>query len=139
MTITTTLPVEFIFNTAAPEPEKAGVPWWVWLIVGLAVAAIVVVVVVIVIKKKHAPAPEAETVYVNGTSYDDSELKQRMEEQNGKIDELLNREPTQNALDQTLTDDEMRSFFTDQELQSMVQQGKLTQEDCDRVIKGRKR
>ncbi|MDE7087084.1 MAG: hypothetical protein K2O67_02705, partial [Clostridia bacterium] len=55
VTIRTTLPSEFVFNAPIPEQPSAGIPWWVWLIVGLVVVAIVgvIIVIIVVAKKKN--------------------------------------------------------------------------------------
>ncbi|MDE7087289.1 MAG: hypothetical protein K2O67_03755, partial [Clostridia bacterium] len=83
VTIRTTLPNEYVFNSPAPEEPASGIPWWVWLIVGLVVVAIVgvVIVIIVVAKKKNG-----------GNGGDTEELKAQLAEQGEKIDELLGRD-----------------------------------------------
>ncbi|MDE7087402.1 MAG: hypothetical protein K2O67_04335, partial [Clostridia bacterium] len=84
VTIRTTLPSEFVFNSPIPEQPSAGIPWWVWLIIGLVVVAIVgvVIVIIVVAKKKND----------GGNGGDTEELKAQLAEQSEKIDELLGRD-----------------------------------------------
>ncbi|MDE6850252.1 MAG: hypothetical protein K2J54_02885, partial [Clostridia bacterium] len=50
VTIRTTIPAEFVFNTAeAVETAKSGIPWWVWLLVGLGGATLITVIIVAVV------------------------------------------------------------------------------------------
>ncbi|MDE7087271.1 MAG: hypothetical protein K2O67_03660, partial [Clostridia bacterium] len=66
------------------EPENSGIPWWVWLIVGLVVVAIVgvIIVIIVVAKKKND----------GNNGGDTEELKAQLAEQGEKIDELLGRD-----------------------------------------------
>ncbi len=88
---------EVVFNAEnVEEPAKSGgIPWWVWLIVGLGGATLIaiIVLVIVVAKKKSAagndpapaPAPQVK-------EYDDAELKAQLAEQRKLIDELANRD-----------------------------------------------
>ncbi|MDE6586579.1 MAG: hypothetical protein K2K80_07865, partial [Clostridia bacterium] len=86
VTIRTTLPNEYVFNAPAPEPEEpsSGIPWWVWLLVGLGGATLlaIVIVIIVVAKKKNKD---------DGTSVDNGEVLSQLAEQGQKIDELLTR------------------------------------------------
>lgn len=80
LSIRTKLPNEFVFNAPAPEEPAAGIPWWVWLIVGLAGAAVigVVIVIIVVAKKKSAAAVVA----------DNGEVLGRLDKQDEKLNEI---------------------------------------------------
>lgn len=84
-----TFRAEVVFQAAnvenpAPEEPEAGAPWWVWLLVGLGGAAVVgvAVIIIVVAKKKNAAA------VVGGAAYDDAELKERLDKQDEKLDEI---------------------------------------------------
>ena len=83
VTIRTTLPNEYVFNAPAPEEPSTGIPWWVWLIVGLVAAALfgIFIIIIAVAKKKKN----------DNTPPDNGELLSRMDSQEQKIDELLTR------------------------------------------------
>ncbi|MDE7087875.1 MAG: hypothetical protein K2O67_06760, partial [Clostridia bacterium] len=86
VTIRTTLPNEYVFNAPAPEEPaqpSAGIPWWVWVIIGLGGATLlaIVIVIIVVAKKKKG----------DNTPTDNGELLSRMDSQEQKIDELLTR------------------------------------------------
>ncbi|MDE7087396.1 MAG: hypothetical protein K2O67_04305, partial [Clostridia bacterium] len=71
----------------AEEPETSGIPWWVWLLVGLGGATLLaMIIVIIVIAKKKNNGNNG------GSQYDDAELKAQLAEQGEKIDELLGRD-----------------------------------------------
>ncbi len=82
------------FEEPTEEPEKAGIPWWVWLIVGIGGATLITIIIVAVVlaKKKsangNAPAPAPATV----KEYDDAELKAQLAKQNKRIEDLENRD-----------------------------------------------
>ena len=79
ITVRTTLSAEFVFN--APKEPAAGIPWWVWLLAGLAGAAVVgVVIVIMVVAKKKS---EGAVVADNG------EVLKILGEHGEKIDELI--------------------------------------------------
>ena len=65
------------------EPEKAGIPWWVWVIIGIGGATLlaIIIVIIVVAKKKKG----------DNTPTDNGELLSRMDSQEQKIDELLTR------------------------------------------------
>ncbi|MDE7087417.1 MAG: hypothetical protein K2O67_04410, partial [Clostridia bacterium] len=82
---------EVVFHAAGveepvPEPEQAGIPWWVWVLVGTVVVVIITLIVVIAIAVKNKKNRGGKPVKV-----DNSELKAQIAEQREKIDELLNR------------------------------------------------
>ncbi|MDE7087721.1 MAG: hypothetical protein K2O67_05980, partial [Clostridia bacterium] len=87
VTIRTTLPNEYVFNAPAPEEPaqpSAGIPWWVWVIIGLGGATLLTIIIVFVVvakKKKNDNAPT-----------DNGEVIQRLDSQEQKIDELLGRD-----------------------------------------------
>lgn len=79
---------EVVFNVSDYKEQSepaAGAPWWVWLLVCLGGAAVVgvAVVIIVVAKKKNAAA-----VVVGGSAYDDAELKERLDKQDEKLDEI---------------------------------------------------
>ncbi len=73
---------EIVFNTEKHAQPGAGIPWWVWLLVGIGAALIIaaVVVIIVVVKKKNA------------AKYDDAELKAQLAKQNKRIEDLENRD-----------------------------------------------
>ncbi len=90
---------EVVFNAEnyeepAEEREKSGIPWWVWLIVGIGGATLITIIIVAVVlaKKKsaagNAPAPAPTPV----KEYDDAELKAQLTKQNKRIEDLENRD-----------------------------------------------
>ncbi|MDE7083978.1 MAG: hypothetical protein K2O81_01890, partial [Clostridia bacterium] len=88
VTIRTTIPAEFVFNTAATvETAKSGIPWWVWLLVGLGGATLITVIIVAVVLSKRKRDEKTVTVQ-GGTQYDDAELKAKLTEQDRKLDEI---------------------------------------------------
>ncbi|MDE7087198.1 MAG: hypothetical protein K2O67_03295, partial [Clostridia bacterium] len=81
--------VVFAADIDAPtpaEPETTGIPWWVWVIVGTGVAVAIILIVVIAIAAKNKKNNGG-----GGTPYDEDELLSRLDSQEQKIDELLNR------------------------------------------------
>ncbi|MDE6557718.1 MAG: hypothetical protein K2K39_01280, partial [Clostridia bacterium] len=81
VTVRTTLSAEIVFHTEK-APEKSGIPWWVWLIVGMGgvLAVCVIVITVVVIKKKSG---NVTVVSNNG------EVLKRLGKQDEKIDKLI--------------------------------------------------
>lgn len=82
-----TFRAEVVFNVSDYKEQTepaAGAPWWVWLLVGLGGAAVVgvAVIIIVVAKKKNAAA------VVGGAAYDDAELKERLDKQDEKLDEI---------------------------------------------------
>ena len=76
---------EIVFNAPDYKEQQAaasGIPWWVWLIVGLAGAAVVgvVIVIVITVKKKSVGA-------VTVTA-DNGEVLGRLDKQDEKLNEI---------------------------------------------------
>lgn len=122
-------PVEAVFNApnySAPS-KKAGMAWWLWLIIALAVLLIVaIIVMIIVIKKKKGAAAV-------GAGYDDAELKAQLAAQSDKLDALMQQS---GAKDSGLTDEQMRNYFSDEELWAIVQRGELSEEDYYRIVGG---
>ena len=141
LSIRTKLPNEYVFNSPSPEEPAAGIPCWVWLIVGLVAVAIVgvIVIIVVVAKKKNGGDEPPAPIIQQGEQYDDSDLKAKLSAQDKKLDELINREQPVGALEQELSDDDLRAYFSDTELKNMVKTGQLSQEDCNRIISGRKK
>ncbi|MDE7086562.1 MAG: BspA family leucine-rich repeat surface protein, partial [Clostridia bacterium] len=83
VTIRTTLPNEYVFNAPAPEEPASGIPWWVWVIIGLGGATLLTIIIVFIVvakKKKNDNNPT-----------DNGEVLQRLDNQEQKIDELLTR------------------------------------------------
>ncbi|MDE7087650.1 MAG: hypothetical protein K2O67_05610, partial [Clostridia bacterium] len=77
---------EVVFSASGveqSEPEKAGIPWWVWVIIGIGGATLlaIIIVIIVVAKKKKG----------DNTPPDNGELLSRMDSQEQKIDELLTR------------------------------------------------
>ncbi|MDE7086697.1 MAG: hypothetical protein K2O67_00725, partial [Clostridia bacterium] len=70
----------------APEPEEpsSGIPWWVWLLVGLVSATLLTIIIVFIVVAKKKKNDD-------GTPVDNGELLSRMDSQEQKIDELLTR------------------------------------------------
>ena len=68
-------------NAAGNSEPAAGIPWWVWLLAGLAGAAVVgvVIVIIVVAKKKSAGAVVA----------DNGEVLGKLDRQDQKIDRLI--------------------------------------------------
>ncbi|MDE7086577.1 MAG: hypothetical protein K2O67_00105, partial [Clostridia bacterium] len=65
------------------EPESSGIPWWVWLIVGLVAAALLgifIIIIVVAKKKKNDNNPT-----------DNNEVLSRLDNQDQVLNELLNR------------------------------------------------
>ncbi|MDE7086742.1 MAG: hypothetical protein K2O67_00950, partial [Clostridia bacterium] len=85
VTIKTTLSAEFVFNAPAPEQPKAGIPWWIWLIVACVCVAVIVIVIVVIKKKKGGNGG------TGGTPVDNGEVLQRLDNQDQVLNEILNR------------------------------------------------
>ncbi|MDE7086897.1 MAG: hypothetical protein K2O67_01770, partial [Clostridia bacterium] len=66
------------------EPDSSGIPWWVWLLVGLGGATLfaIIIVIIVIAKKKNKD---------DGTPVDNGEVLSQLAEQGQKIDELLTR------------------------------------------------
>ncbi len=90
---------EVVFNAEnyeepAEEPAKAGIPWWVWLIVGIGGATLITIIIVAVVlaKKKSANGNAPAPVIMQGKEYDDAELKAQLAKQSKRIEDLENRD-----------------------------------------------
>ncbi|MDE6850066.1 MAG: hypothetical protein K2J54_01935, partial [Clostridia bacterium] len=68
-------PAEIVFNAPDAEQEgasaKSGIPWWVWLLVGLGGATLITVIIVAVVLSKRKKEEKTVTVQ-GGTQYDDA-------------------------------------------------------------------
>ncbi|MDE7087218.1 MAG: hypothetical protein K2O67_03395, partial [Clostridia bacterium] len=85
VTIRTTLPNEYVFNAPAPEEPSAGIPWWVWLIVGIGVVVVIILIIVIALVAKNKKNNNG------GTPVDNGEVIQRLDSQDQMLNEILNR------------------------------------------------
>ncbi|MCM1546726.1 MAG: hypothetical protein NC033_06825 [Clostridiales bacterium] len=83
VTIRTTLPEEYVFNAPLKDAPAAGIPWWVWLIVGISVVAVITLIVVIVLAVKHKKQGAVAVTADNG------EVLGRLDKQDEKIDKLI--------------------------------------------------
>lgn len=88
LSIRTTLPNEYVFNAPASAVPGVGIPWWVWLLVGIGCATVlgVIIVIIVVLKKKNGG--DGGAAVIESTKYDDAELKARLSAQDRKLDEI---------------------------------------------------
>jgi hypothetical protein len=84
VSIRTELPVELVFhNDEVATKSEAGVPWWIWLLIALAVLAIAAIIILIAKKRSH---DDDEAVVADG--YDDTETKRQLARQERRLRNL---------------------------------------------------
>ena len=84
---------EVVFAADVDENVGGGagnsIPWWVWLIIGLAGAAVIgVIIVIIVVAKKKNGGGDGGTTVIEGAQYDDAQLRAQLAAQDKKLDEI---------------------------------------------------
>jgi hypothetical protein len=84
VSIRTELRVELVFhNDEVATKSEAGVPWWIWLLIALAVLVIVAIIILIAKKRSH---DDDEAVVADG--YDDTETKRQLARQERRLRNL---------------------------------------------------